>query len=207
MNKIKQTGFSIVELLIAMVISLVLIFACASVYSSLQSSINVSQGLSNAQESLRGAHYLMSRSVRQGSGLAIVVSGTTPTVVITYGEEASNNTFYGCLGTKQESSATDTFWVNEDSDNNKQLYCTTKYTNIATGGVVTNTEIVALDVQSLSATLAPTPQKGIDITLKIKGMPGKTAGTMGADGFTFSLAMRQRILIDSGEEGKSANGI
>lgn len=204
MKKIKQTGFSIVELLIAMVISLTLIFACASVYSSLRSSIEISQGLSNAQESLRGAHYLMSRSVRQGHGLAVGVSGGEPTIVVTYGEEANNDNFYGCLGTKQVSDATDTFWVKNDANNNKQLYCTINYTNLA-GAAVTETKIIALGVTSLSASIPTVPpfQKGVDVTLKIEGMPEN----MKVNGFTFSLAMRQRILINSGVTTASATSL
>ncbi len=196
MNRMTQTGFSLVELLIAMLISLTLIFACASVYSSLRNSITISQGLSNAQESLRGAHYLLSRSVRQGHDLQISSVATSPSIVVTYGEQANTNDFYGCLSEIQRSGATDTFFVKE-----AHLYCTTVSSDPTP---VTTTEIIALDVQSLSASLSTLSKKGVDVNLVIKGMPGDTTGTMGKDGFTFSLAMRQRILIDSGITGASS---
>jgi len=190
MDKHQQAGFTIVELLIAMVISLTLIFACASVYSSLQKSISISQNLSKAQESLRTAHYLMSRSVRQGAGLQISGSGTTQSLIVIYGEEADSHQFFGCLGEPQASGAKDTFYIK----NLKNLYCKTE------GGVSPDDELIALNVTSLAATFAGGVRKGVDITLKIDGMPT----SMETDGFTFSLAMRQRILIDAGISGGSA---
>jgi len=194
--KIKGThdGFSLVELLIAMVISLVLIFACTSVYSSLQNSISVAQSLSHAQESLRTAHYLMSRSVRQAGGLQVLGTGANTELIVTYGAEANNNEFYGCLGELQTSGATDTFYVTND-----YLYCQTE-TNL---GVSSGNEIVALAVTSLDATLATSPHKGVQVTLAIEGMPGD----MESNGFAFSLAMRQRILIDASVEGASDTGL
>lgn len=206
MNKIKQSGFSIVELLIAMVISLTLIFACASVYSSLQNSIVASQGLSTAQESLRTAHYLMSRSVRQGQGIQLSgANNTSREIIVTYGGIAETNDFYGCLGVIQRSGAKDTYLVATDAGTQKNhLYCKSE----SSVGVVTPAQIIALDVEKLSASLATRDDagvsvilKGIDVGLAIKGMPGD----MATNGFTFSLAMRQRILIDSGVSNASAS--
>lgn len=195
MNPLKQAGFSLVELMIAMTISLTLILACTSVYSSLQSSIDRSQKLSNAQESLRGAHYLLARSIRQGEGLSIDVISGKQQIVITYGAEADENLFYGCLGEQQMSGAIDTFKISND-----HLYCETK---ASAGAPTTPSKLVALDVLSISASLATGTKKGIDINLKVAGMPTGGADTMGVTGFTFSLAMRQRILIDAGVSGGS----
>jgi len=195
MSKLKQTGFTIVELLIAMVISLTLIFACTSVYSSLQNSISTSQNLSIAQESLRTAHYLMSRSVRQGWGIEL--SGATPTELsVVYGTEANDNVFFGCLGTNQTSGAKDTFYI-EAFNGTNHLFCTQN-------GNKDDGEMIALNVTSLSASLATGNQKGVSINLKIDGMPGKTIGTLGVDGITFILALRQRILINAGVSGASS---
>ena len=114
------------------------------------------------------------------------------------------NPFYGCLGERQYPGATDTFFVQ-----NEQLHCTTKTsaavaTGLGTGSGI-KTQIIALNVQSLSASLptslASADPKGIDVTLVIDGMPDK----MKVNGFTFSLAMRQRILTDSGVSGASAS--
>ena len=125
-------------------------------------------------------------------------NGTDRELIITYGSEASNgNVFYGCLGLQQLSGATDTYSIEEDNSNKKHLYCATK----ASAGASTGTpEIIALDVQRLSASLATSPKKGVDINLIIEGMPGD----MKSKGFTFSLAMRQRILIDAGVTSASA---
>ena len=106
-------------------------------------------------------------------------------MIITYGKEANDNTIYGCLGDRQFSSATDTYEVQ-----GRHLYC--------------NDKPIALGVTSLSASI-PTSggvfQKGVDVTLKIEGMPEN----MKANGFTFSLAMRQRIVIDSAVSDASAS--
>lgn len=198
MKRFKHTGFTIIELLISMIISLTMIFACASVYSSLQASISVSQKLSTAQESLRTAHYLMSRSVRQGYGMQLSGANSSSALVVTYGSAANDHLFYGCLGARQMSGATDTFFVAND-----HLSCSTKIS----AGASTETAVIALNVSSLSASLEASPKKGVDITLLIDGMPGETTGTMGVDGFTFSLAMRQRILVDSNIAGASGEGL
>ncbi|WP_193755594.1 prepilin-type N-terminal cleavage/methylation domain-containing protein [Psychromonas sp. psych-6C06] len=192
----RQAGFSLVELLIAMVISLTLIFACASVYSSLRDSIKASQDLSTAQESLRTAHYLMSRSVRQGYGLALSgANGTDRELIVTYGSEADNNIFYGCLGERQYSGAKDTFKIVDDN-----LYChTVGKASAGAATLVSVEELVALDVTNISASLATGNKKGVYIALAIKGMPGD----MATNGFKFSLAMRQRILIDAGVSNAS----
>lgn len=199
---IKQDGFTIIELLIAMVISLTLIFACASVYTSLQNSISISQSLSNAQESLRTAHFLMSRSVRQGYGIEL--SGANGTIdrqmIITYGGPSANGSvFHGCLGQQLPEGATDTYYIGTDNENKKHLFCATK----VNAGAPVESEIIALYVQSLSASLATSPKKGVDVNLAITGMPGD----METNGYTFSLAMRQRILIDAGTVGESGNSL
>lgn len=198
MNKIKQTGFSLVELMIAMVISLVLIFACTSVYSSLQASLNVAKDLSTAQESLRTAHYLMARSVRQGYGMEVKVVDGLQQLVITYGSEADDYNFYGCLGGTQASGSTDTFYVKDN-----YLYCETATVTVVSGAAdtiaITGDEPIALDVAFMSAALATGTKKGVEVTLGIEGMPTN----MLADGFTFSLAMRQRIIIDAATAGLS----
>ncbi|MCP5078154.1 MAG: prepilin-type N-terminal cleavage/methylation domain-containing protein [Psychromonas sp.] len=205
MQAIKQTGFTLVELLIAMVISLTLILACASVYSSLQNSIMASQGLSNAQESLRTAHYLMSRSVRQGNSMTLSGAGPARELIITYGKEAASNTFYGCLGTEQVSGSIETFSVRADSGIN-HLYCSSK----ASTGATANRQVIAVGVNKLFADFDTNlTRKGVVVRLAITGMPGDatTPGNMASDGFEFTLAMRQRILLDSGHSGASATSV
>lgn len=184
-NISQQNGFTLVELMIAMVISLTLIFACSSVYSSLQASIQTAKAISTAQESLRSAHYLMSRSVRQGYEMQVNVVDGKQQLQITYGDEADTGTFYGCLGEAQAAGSSELFFVDDG-----HLYCRTS---------TLSAERIALDVTELKATLATSPLKGVQVTLAIDGMPGDMAD----DGFSFWLAMRQRILIDAGEEGAS----
>lgn len=199
-----ENGFTIVELLIAMTISLTLIFACVSVYSSLKGSISVSQNLASAQDSLRTAHYLMSRAIRQGDGLAISGAGATQSIVVTYGAQATGNDFRGCLGKVQVDTGTDAFYIGV-KDQTSYLYCKSTIPN-STGSVVFD-QPIALNVTYLSGALATNARKGVEVLLKIEGMPGTTAGTLGYDGIAFSIAMHQRILVDSNVSGASATSL
>ncbi|WP_415230658.1 PilW family protein [Psychromonas sp.] len=183
-----QAGFSLVELLVAMLISLILIFACTTLYSSLKSSISTAQDLAKAQESLRGAFYLMSRSIRQAGSLTISGAGNTE-LLAEYGEVTDDPKLYSCLGNQliSGSTPTDTYSSNGDG-----LYCD--------DGIGIDEQLIALGVETLTFTAishadstGATIYDGVKVTMKIDGMPEsmKTAG-----GLMFTLALRQKILLD-----------
>lgn len=172
-NKLRQGGFTLVELMIAMLISLTLVFACTTLYSSLKNSIQIAQGLATAQESLRSSFYLMSRSVRQAESFDIV-SGS---LVTSYGTPPSGSQIYSCLG-NSVSGSTDTYSSNGDG-----LYC-----DDGSGA-----QLVALDVTDLKfETITGTNDDGLKVKITIAGMPA----TSYPDGFTFTLALRQKILLE-----------
>lgn len=171
-SKVRQAGFTLIELMIAMLISLTLVFACTTLYSSLKDSILLAQDLATAQESLRSSFYLMSRSVRQAEDFK--VSGATLTTI--YGASPSGSNIYSCLG-NSVSGSSDTY----SSDGN-DLYC-----DDGSGA-----QLIALGVTSMTfGTVTGTNADGIEVTLNIDGMPSSYN-----DGINFRLALRQKILLD-----------
>ncbi|MEH6453299.1 MAG: prepilin-type N-terminal cleavage/methylation domain-containing protein [Psychromonas sp.] len=187
-KKIQQAGFTLIELMVAMVISLTLIFACTTLYSSLKSSITVAQKLSNAQESLRGAFYLMSRSVRQAddievSGASLTVSFATPPTAVE---------IYGCLGNLVTSGSTDTYYLGTSG-----LYCDDGH------GAAISDQLIALNINELileeSGALGTTATgqgyNGVIVQLQID----EVSAALGTDGLRFNLALRQKVLANLSE--------
>ena len=170
-SKARQAGFTLIELLIAMLISLTLVFACTTLYSSLKSSIMLAQNLATAQESLRGAFYLMSRSVRQAQSFTI--SGAVLTT--TYGAAPADSNIYSCLG-NSVSGSTDTY--SSDGDG---LYC-----DDGSGAQLIALDVTELQFEEISAA-SGTSDDGLKVTMKIDGLPSSYD-----DGITFTLALRQR---------------
>jgi prepilin-type N-terminal cleavage/methylation domain-containing protein len=181
-KKAQQAGFSLVELLVAMLISLTLIFACTALYSSLKSSIDTAQRLAKAQESLRGAFYLMSRSIRQADSFEITSGGA---LTMTYGPGLTGIEIYNCMG-KSVSGSTDTYYRSVD----KELRCVDGPENEAIALGVSYLQFTA--ISDASGTII---EDGLKVTMKIDGMPSSYG-----DGLTFPLALRQKILLDLAEE-------
>lgn len=171
-SKVRQAGFTLIELMVAMLISLTLVFACTALYSSLKESIQLAQGLATAQDSLRSSYFLMSRSVRQAVDLDI--SGAQFTT--TYGAPPTDGSpVYNCLGRDAASAATDTFYAAGG-----YLYC-----DDGSGA-----EKIALAVTKMTLLAnTGTNYDGLIVQLEIAGMPATYAS-----GATFTLALRQKIL-------------
>lgn len=70
MNRISSVsryqGFSLIELMIAMVIGLILLAGVGTVFISTQQTLQTKRALDNAQEALRYAHQSISRIVKSG---------------------------------------------------------------------------------------------------------------------------------------------
>jgi len=184
-NSRYQAGFTLIELLIAMLISLILIFASTTLYSSLKSSTQTAQNLANAQESLRGAFYLLSRSVRQADTFTLNgASGAAATeLTTTYGEIPAGNTIYSCLGNTRSLGDQDVF-----SSDGTDLYCD----DTADGS---GAELIALDVSKIEfLNVTGNNDDGLTVNMIITGMPDSYS-----TGFSFTLALRQKILKDLAE--------
>ena len=171
--KLRQGGFTLVELMIAMLISLTLVFACTALYSSLKDSIQIAQGLATAQESLRSSFYLMSRTVRQAQSMAIPTSSSLTT---SYGSPPASSAVYTCLGNEVAAAGdTDTFSLGVDG-----LYC-----NDGSGAQLIALDVTELQFEEISGA------SGTKVTIKIDGMPSSYD-----EGFTFTLALRQKVLSE-----------
>jgi prepilin-type N-terminal cleavage/methylation domain-containing protein len=197
-KKPQQAGFSLVELLVAMLISLTLIFACTALYSSLKNSINTAQKLATAQESLRGSFYLLSRSVHQANSIAISgANNTNQQLTVGYGEPPGGEEIYGCLGNKMESGSADTYLVDVDTEGEPHLYCDDDGIGIGSAA-----ELIALDVTWLRfQNVTGNNEHGLIVKMKIEGMPEYLGDKkIGELGLSFPLALRQKILLELAEE-------
>ncbi|RBW44079.1 hypothetical protein DS885_12255 [Psychromonas sp. B3M02] len=63
--KMKQTGFSLTELMIAMALSLLIVLGIATVFSSLKETSTYSQQLENTQEVLRFSNSIFARAIHR----------------------------------------------------------------------------------------------------------------------------------------------
>ncbi|MGJ8581411.1 MAG: PilW family protein [Psychromonas sp.] len=66
---IKQTGFSLTELMIAMALSLLIVLGIATVFSSLKGTSAYSQQLENTQEVLRFSNSIFSRAIHRADDM------------------------------------------------------------------------------------------------------------------------------------------
>lgn len=184
---IRQAGFTLIELMIAMIISLVLVFACTTLYSSLKNSIAVAQDLGNAQESLRGAFHLMARSVRQAKTFTLVgASGAAATELRTiYGETPTGEMIYSCLGNPRSEDDEDVFFSDVEG-----LYCDDD--GIGSGAPA---QLIALNVEEINfENISGNNDDGLNVRIKIAGMPDTYS-----NGLSFKLALRQKILFELNE--------
>jgi len=185
--KIQQAGFSLIELMVAMVISLTIIFACTALYSSLKSSISTAQDLATAQESLRNSFYLLSRSLRQAESFSISDAELTTT----YGPEATVSNIYSCLGNDRILDNKDVFFKKEDRDG---LYCYDDGDDTKAGAQLIGLGVSGLQFKKIN-------ENGVKVFMEIAGMPESMETTgdfpdVKTKGLTFTLALRQKILSD-----------
>ena len=81
MNSVRNhNGFSLIELMIAMVLGLVIVLGTASFYSTLKGTILTANKLEIAQENLRSVYQLVARSLHQADS----VSATPQSLTVTY---------------------------------------------------------------------------------------------------------------------------
>ncbi|MGJ8693768.1 MAG: PilW family protein [Thalassotalea sp.] len=67
-----QNGFTLVELMIGLVISIIVVSGTIIAYSSISSTVSTSKELDNAQEVLRYSSHVFSRSLKQTGALPII---------------------------------------------------------------------------------------------------------------------------------------
>ena len=174
-NSNQQQGFSLIELLVAMLLSLVLVLACSSVYSSLRNTLNTTKALSEAQESLRGSFNLIARSVRQGDSIGIATLNGFGELRVTYQNIDVGDQVLSCLGNARSNGNSDRFY-----SDGQGLYCDDGVAN----------QLIALNVENFQ--LQGLGTQGINVSIKITGMPASMP-----NGLTFAVALRQKILTQA----------
>lgn len=121
----QQSGFSIVELMIAMVLALVLILGVSTVFVSIKSTASYSSQMKNTQQVLRFINSILKRAVHRADGVNVSVDNTTLTVRYDLDNLANGETYTSCLGAAYNSAFYETYLL----DGN-QLKCA-QYTDAA----------------------------------------------------------------------------
>ena len=172
-SHLHQSGFSLIELMIAMVLGLVIVLGTASFYSTLRGTILEANRLERAQESLRTVAQIMGRSLHQGE----VVTVTTPQrLTVTYGSIQPGDVVLSCLGQPRANGQSDTFTF----ENNNVL---------CSDGGPAGAQVIATNIASLSMSAAGS--YGVNIILTPMDMPSALAG-----GVTLRFALRQKYIKD-----------
>lgn len=168
---LRQSGFSLIELMIAMVLGLVIVMGTASFYSTLRGTIVEANRLERAQESLRTVAQIMGRSLHQGEAVTV----TPQSLIVTYGSIQAGDQVLGCLGRSRANGDSDTFTFE-----NNNVLCSDG------GGPA---QVIATNIASLS--MSTNGSYGVNITMTPMDMPSALAG-----GVTLRFALRQKYIKD-----------
>lgn len=131
-----QKGFSLIEMLIALVVSSVLIIGISTAYASIVGLVNTSKNLENAQEVLRYASVIFTRSLTNTSSGSVLASGSQLDV-----NQGANS--IACDGSKPTYDYTEKFTV--DSQNNLTCQLADQ-----TSGAVNIAKVILTGVQSIN---------------------------------------------------------
>ena len=71
-NKAKQSGYTLIEMLVAMAVGLFLLAGVAMSYSAIKNTVRMTQELSDAQEVIRYTSQVFTRSVKQTNSEPII---------------------------------------------------------------------------------------------------------------------------------------
>lgn len=99
----KQLGFTLVELMVALTVSLVLILSVSLSYSSIKRVTQTTSELENAQEVLRYSSLIFTRSIKQTQQPPAISAGNTTLTVQQQGGTLS------CLGTQPAANYSEIF--------------------------------------------------------------------------------------------------
>ena len=129
-------GFSLVELMVAMALSLIVISAVIGVFAANQQTSRAQADLNNAQEAFRFASHTIKRVVRQGDEIETPASGEWLRVVI---RPAGEDGYKDCLGRAITIDTTNTFSIVDGN-----LRCSSANAD----GTVTETIVGGLDASN-----------------------------------------------------------
>lgn len=132
----RTQGFSLVELMVAMALSLIVISAVIGVFAANQQTSRAQADLNNAQEAFRFASHTIKRVVRQGDEIETPASGEWLRVVI---RPAGEDGYKDCLGRAITIDTTNTFSIVDGN-----LRCSSANAD----GTVTETIVGGLDASN-----------------------------------------------------------
>lgn len=149
-----QSGFSLIELMIAMSLSLLLILGIATVFSSLKNTSSYSQQLENTQEVLRFTNSTFSRAVHRADEMS---GGSTLTLTFNLDNLDTDEKFIDCRG--EEKGLNEKYTETYSLENN-ELICTTKIDSTSVevfSAIGSNIEALSflIDGELLTVTITP----------------------------------------------------
>lgn len=168
-----QKGFSLIELLIALVVSTVLILGISTAYTSIVSLVNTSKNLENAQEVLRSCAEVFTRSLTNTSDGTVLVTGEVNQLNVNH--EAGS---IACDGSKPIGSYTEKFAIdgnnltcelvdeNGGGDGPKIILTGVENITFAKSGQLVSVTVTPLALFGELASTGPTKPVQIDIALK-----------------------------------------
>lgn len=172
MNSVRNhNGFSLIELMIAMVLGLVIVMGTGSFYATLKGTILTAGKLETAQENLRSVYQLVARSLHQADS----VSATPQSLTVTYDNLQTGDVVLSCLGHSRSNGDQDVFTLQ-----NNNVLC--RDGNGAAQVIATH--IASMAVSTLGS-------YGVQLTLTPQDVP-----TSLSSGITMQFALRQKYIKD-----------
>ena len=103
-NAIKPNGFSLVELMVAMLLSIILLMGVGGAYIAIKRTLNDVHDLENAQEVLRSSSDVLARSIKQAVSVTLIDSST-----LLLEQQLSTNQATSCTGSMETASFTERY--------------------------------------------------------------------------------------------------
>ena len=188
-----QSGFSLIELMIAMSLSLLLILGIATVFSSLKNTSSYSQQLENTQEVLRFTNSTFSRAVHRADEMDVKSytgsdGGTYQQLDLTFNldnldSSDTNDTYTSCLGNPMTSQYYESYRLTDN-----ELLCA-EYT---TAGLDDSSKIftaIGTNIDDLNFSITENL-----LTVTITPSIMSNMESIGSDTIDMMFAQRQAIL-------------
>ena len=170
----QQAGFSLIELMVAVLLGLVLVMGTASFYSTLRmTSISASQ-LGAAQESLQAVNLIVGRATRQATSVTVLNNGKS--LQVTYGNINATDHVLSCLGNVRVNNDVDTF-IFEDH----QLKCSDSSGNQKTA--------IALTLQNVTFSVSAGNSNMIQALVQPENLPASYG-----NGITLVFSLWQKYI-------------
>ncbi|NDY94274.1 PilW family protein [Wenzhouxiangella limi] len=210
----RNQGFSLVELMVAMALSLIVISAIIGVFAANQQTSRAQADLNNAQEAFRFASHTIKRVVRQGDEIETPASGEWLKVVI---RPEGENGYKDCLGREITIETTNTFSIVDGNLRCSAANADGTLTETIVGGLDASNSVVLFgqasdqywadnDQWKVPASVTDWDDvRSVNVSLAMLDRSGQSHGRVGR----FSATMRMPVLEEAsgiGGAGGSPGG-